>query len=53
LLTKDKRLEFRAPRADATRWQDAADASKMTLSDWIRRACDAHVVASTRRKKRT
>jgi hypothetical protein len=50
LPNKNRRLDLRAPSTDVTRWQAAAKAEKMTLSDWIRRACDAHVKAHAAKK---
>jgi hypothetical protein len=35
---KDVFLKFRASSKDVARWQAGADAEKVTLSDWSRRA---------------
>jgi hypothetical protein len=42
---KDVFLKFRASSKDIARWQAGADAEKMTLSDWSRRALNVRAEA--------
>ena len=54
---KDAFLKLRASKEDVARWQAIADAEKMTLSDWIRRALDvraeAHEAVSADKRRRS
>jgi hypothetical protein len=40
-----KAMSFRFERVDVERWQDSAEKARLTLSEWIRRRCNAKLVS--------
>jgi hypothetical protein len=38
--TKDALIQLRVTSAERDAWQEAAELSEMTLSDWIRQRCN-------------
>jgi len=51
LPKNEKRVELRAPADDVKQWREAADRERMTLSDWVRRACNAAASVGKRKGK--
>jgi uncharacterized protein (DUF1778 family) len=48
----DERIELRVASEDLDSWRAAAERERMTLSDWMRRACRAAADKSMRRRSK-
>lgn len=51
LPKKRQRIDLRVTRNDVILWRRIADAEKVTLSDWIRHACNDRADAFKQRSR--